>query len=107
VAIDNTGAVYVAGAYSVDKPVAPSAPPKTPTAPAATAGNDAADLTWAEPDNGGSLITGYSTRYSSNNGTTWTTGSTATGTSATITAARAGSTGSRLPCRSPQIEEVA
>lgn len=77
-------------ALPVAAQAASSASPVPPSAPAqvsgltTTAGDASVGLSWLAPDDGGSAITAYESRHSSDGGSTWTewaaTGSTATST---------------------------
>ncbi|HWC33491.1 MAG TPA: fibronectin type III domain-containing protein [Mycobacteriales bacterium] len=75
------------GPYSAaSAAVTPAAVPEAPTAVTATAGNLQATVTWMAPSaTGGLPITGYDVQYSSNNGTSWTSASSAFHTSAATT----------------------
>jgi len=68
--------------------VSPRTIPGVPTSVSGTAGNGNVLLSWAAPaNNGGSVITDYAVRYSSNDGSSWTTfqHSTLKATTATVT----------------------
>ena len=76
-------AVGTSNYSSASSPVTPATVPGAPTSAAATAGNTNATVTWTAPvSNGGSAITDYLVRYSSDGGSTWSsaidTGSTST-----------------------------
>ena len=60
----------------------PSTSPSAPTAITGTGGNHKVDLTWTAGDNGGSVITGYTVKYSTDN-SNWTTASANTGSNLT------------------------
>jgi large repetitive protein len=57
--------------------------PGVPTAPTATAGLNQAVLAWSAPSANGSAINGYAIQYSSNNGVSWTSATTNTGSTQT------------------------
>jgi len=68
--------------------VTPRTVPSVPTSVTGTAGNGQVSLGWTAPsNNGGSAITDYTVRYSSNGGLSWTTfpRSASTATTATVT----------------------
>ncbi len=78
-----------AGSWSGDpSAVTPRTLPTLPTSVTGTAGNGQLSLSWTAPSsNGGSEITDYTIRYSSNGGTNWSTfpHSESTATAATVT----------------------
>ena len=68
--ITTTRTGYVGGSATVT----PATVPGSPTAVVATSGNASLAVTWTAPaSNGGSNITDYVVKYSSNSGSTWTT----------------------------------
>jgi titin len=52
--------------------VMPAGAPSVPTGVSATAADQQATVSWIAPANGGSAITSYDVRYSTNGGTSWT-----------------------------------
>jgi len=52
--------------------VTPATVPGTPTAAGATSSDQSATVSWTAPANGGSAITSYDVRYSTDGGTSWT-----------------------------------
>ena len=73
-------------AWSTSAAATPVAVPMAPTALTLTAGNAQIAASWTAPtDNGGSAITGYTLRYSSDGGTTWTPIASSNGTSTNYT----------------------
>ena len=59
-------------ASTTSSAVTPSGLPAAPTGLTATAGDGSATLNWEAPsDDGGSTITGYQTRYSTDSGSSW------------------------------------
>lgn len=72
------------GSYSTNSSsVTPFTLPNTPTSASASTGARQSNVTWTAPaSNGGSAITGYAIRYSTDNGATWS-GPVLTGSSAT------------------------
>ena len=75
------------GSYSANSaPFTPATTPSTPTSVTATAGDQRATVSWTTASNGGAAITSYDVRYSTNNGTTWTSAGVAyPGSPATVT----------------------
>ena len=61
-----------ASGWSDTAKAAPRTVPATPAAPTLAAGHEKLAVTWTAPSNGGSAITGYKVRHSTD-GTTWTT----------------------------------
>ena len=70
-AVNSIGAGNASNSASVT-PTAGSTVPGAITNLSATPGNAQATLTWTAPSNGGSAITRYDYRYSTNGGSTWT-----------------------------------
>ena len=69
-------------------PAAPATAPSAPSAPTLTAGDRSLAVSWSAPNDGGSAITDYDVRYSSDGGNTWTewnANNTGTNRTATIT----------------------
>ena len=76
------------GSYSASQLVTPRTVPGVPTNLTLTPRHQAIDLSWTAPDGGGSEITGYRVRHTSDGGQTWTTedhGSALEGTLAGLT----------------------
>jgi hypothetical protein len=74
-------ALLVALVTGLPGPADAGSVPVRPSAPSANPGDARADLSWVAPSDGGSPITGYRVRWSSNGGASWvirTTGSTST-----------------------------
>ena len=72
------------GAQGTSSPATPFTTPSAPSGVTGTPGSAQVSLTWSAPGDGGSSITGYAIRYSSNGGSSW---STATTNSASSSAA--------------------
>lgn len=71
-------------ASSNSSAVTPSTTPGAPTSVAGTAGNAQVALTWTAPTStGGAAISGYKIEYSANNGSSWTTATSNTGSTST------------------------
>ncbi len=61
------------GSFSVTSPaVTPAGTPATPSDIGASAGDQSVSVSWTAPSDGGSPITSYDVRYSTDGGTTWT-----------------------------------
>jgi hypothetical protein len=85
----NSGDTAAYGAYGESNAVTPSGVPAQVAKPTLTAGDKSITVTWVAPGSNGSDITGFKIQYSSNGGTSWTSGGTALATATTkdITAA--------------------
>ena len=75
------------GAWSPSSAEVAAGAPAAPAAPALTTASGQITVTWTAPDNGGSPITDYDLRHSSDSGATWTfvENGTSTSTTATVT----------------------
>lgn len=83
VAAINTGGI---GAYTASQTVTPRSVPGLPIDLVLTPRHNSLDLSWTAPaDDGGSALTGYRVRYSSDSGANWTEQDFGTVTSQTIT----------------------
>lgn len=74
-------ALLIGSVAGLPTPAAAGSVPGRPSAPVAVPGDAQAALSWVAPSDGGSALTGYRVRWSSNGGASWetrTTGSTAT-----------------------------
>ncbi|MBN8866540.1 MAG: fibronectin type III domain-containing protein [Solirubrobacterales bacterium] len=60
------------GGYTASQTVTPRTAPGVPTGLELAPQHNALDVSWTAPDSGGSAITGYRLRYSSDAGQTWT-----------------------------------
>jgi len=74
-----------AGTYTASRTVTPRTVPGVPANLALTPRHNALDLSWTAPDSGGSAITGYKVRYSTDGGQTWVTQDHGTATEVTLT----------------------
>ncbi|MDQ1686221.1 MAG: large repetitive protein, partial [Frankiaceae bacterium] len=73
------------GAFSASSaPITPATSPSAPTSASASAGDGQATVTWQSAFNGGSAITSYDVRYSTNGGSSWTSAGVAYGGSPAV-----------------------